>query len=238
MPKISINHIMHIDNLSSLCIHAKSGIAFIMNGKTGETFICHHPSIDSSGSVSGMKRNGNWNKNDLVVRNVYGCNVNISKICISSLYDIIASIKCRCSECMQHVYSTNQKHFLRKIFYNKESFNICPKCMSVKCITTNHQLSAIDGYKLSDDELTAFAILLADKKDKDDSLSFFGTNKTCINCLEKEKHVYSSIKNDAMSSLNVSIKESDNGKNVTVSFDTGKDINNDVINEFILSLLS
>ena len=63
----------------------KKGIIGIKNYSQGFMNIAH-PNIDSSGSVSGMKKLGYWGKTDKIEK-VFGCNVNKSKIVISDEID-------------------------------------------------------------------------------------------------------------------------------------------------------
>ena len=74
-----------------------TGIAWIENGKAG---IGHsaHPNIHSSGSVSGMKNLGYWDKKDKTVRS-HGFIYNISVKVMSDKFDKIAGNFCQCTTC-------------------------------------------------------------------------------------------------------------------------------------------
>lgn len=66
----------------------KNGIVVIENGSTGSGHSCH-PNIDVSGSVSGMKKLGYWQKDAKVVR-ANGFYYNTSSIVISDPLDLLA----------------------------------------------------------------------------------------------------------------------------------------------------
>ncbi len=72
----------------------KTGIAFIENGKTGTIHSCH-ASIDSSGSVRGMKKLGYWLKKDRTVK-TNGFIFNIDSLVVSDELDEIARKFCKC----------------------------------------------------------------------------------------------------------------------------------------------
>ena len=72
----------------------KTGIAFIENGCTGCEHSCH-ANIDTTGSVSGMKKLGYWRKEDRTVRS-RGAIYNIDKLVVTDELDEIARQYCRC----------------------------------------------------------------------------------------------------------------------------------------------
>ena len=82
-----------------LFIDDKTGIAWIENGSTG-TGHSVHPNIDITGSVSGMKKLGYWDKSDIVVRS-HGYHYNISKFVCSDELDKIVADYCRCESCLE-----------------------------------------------------------------------------------------------------------------------------------------
>ena len=93
--------IIKIDEHATLYRDSKTGIAIITDGTAG---ICHscHPSIDSSGSVRGMKKKGYWNKNDKVER-AFGYQYNTSQFVIEedNKYDQIVADECNCDSCIE-----------------------------------------------------------------------------------------------------------------------------------------
>ena len=179
----TVDFICYVDRHTPLIRHIKTGVAIIE--KDGK-YYSHHSLIKSNESVSKMKKDKQWGSSDLVVRNVYGHNVNISKIHISSLYEIITSLVCQCSECMQSQYSNARKHLLRIVYDNIKSFKICPACLKVSCLFIDNHLMAADGLKLSIDEATAFTIL----KEGNGTWFFIGrlfqVATTCCECISKK----------------------------------------------------
>jgi hypothetical protein len=71
-----------------------NGLAWVEDGSTGLGHSCH-PNIDASGSVSGMKKRGYWNKNDRTV-NSHGFIYNIDEYVVSDALDRLAGQNCRC----------------------------------------------------------------------------------------------------------------------------------------------
>lgn len=191
---MTTKNLLKLNDITSLCMHKKSGITFIKDGSTGETFISHHPSIDSSGSVIGMKNLKYWGKNDLIIRNVCGQSVNISKSDCrdSDVNTYITKITCCCNECINSSISKSEKNFLRVIYDKLESIKICPMCYKVESIDEKH--SFINGFKLSTNEVMAIAVL--NKK------TFIGTtpidvmkfahkeSSTCADCREKIENTF------------------------------------------------
>lgn len=151
--------LLKLNNLVSLCMHKKSGITFIKDGFTGATFISHHPAIDSSGSVIGMKNLKYWGKNDLVIRNVCGQSVNISRsdCSHSGVKSYITKITCCCNECINLSNSKAEKKFLRIIYENFDSVKICPMCYNIESV--DEKYSFLNGFKLSVNEAMAIAAL-------------------------------------------------------------------------------
>lgn len=78
-----------------------TGIAWIEDGSTGCGHSCH-PNIDSTGSVTGMKKLGYWNKKDRIVRS-HGFQYNIDKFVIDTKdeFDIIVAKECACAGCQE-----------------------------------------------------------------------------------------------------------------------------------------
>ena len=72
----------------------KTGIAWVQDGSTGCGHSCH-PNIDHSGSVTGMKSRGFWNKEDRVIK-CGGYSYNISRLVIDDKLDEVAAAQCRC----------------------------------------------------------------------------------------------------------------------------------------------
>lgn len=79
----------------------RNGIAWIENGSTGLGHSCH-PNIDASGSVSGMKNRGYWDKTDKVIQS-HGFKYNISRFVIDkeNEFDRIVADECMCQECLK-----------------------------------------------------------------------------------------------------------------------------------------
>lgn len=77
----------------------ENGLVMIQDGSTG-MFHSVHPNIDSTGSVSGMKKLGYWGKGDVTLR-AGGFIHNISRIAYSNddPLDMIAYEKCMCPTC-------------------------------------------------------------------------------------------------------------------------------------------
>lgn len=76
-----------------------TGIAWIEDGSTGCGHSCH-ANIDSSGSVSGMKKLGYWDKEDRTVRS-HGFIYNIDTFVIDkeNELDLIVAEECTCQGC-------------------------------------------------------------------------------------------------------------------------------------------
>lgn len=79
----------------------KNGIAWIDDGRTG-LGISVHANIDSSGSVSGMKKLGYWKKSDRTIRS-HGWIYNIdSFVCNKDdELEMIVANECRCQGCLE-----------------------------------------------------------------------------------------------------------------------------------------
>lgn len=79
----------------------KNGIAWIEDGRTG-LGISVHGNISSSGSVSGMKNLGYWEKKDRTIRS-HGWIYNIdSFVCDKdNKLEIIVADECRCQGCIE-----------------------------------------------------------------------------------------------------------------------------------------
>ena len=94
-------HIQTIMPLVELYRYDSTGIALVEDGTTGNGHTCH-PSIDSTGSVRGIKQSRAWRKNDRVVR-CGGCIYNIDKFSVSDELDQIAANSCRCKACIGNI---------------------------------------------------------------------------------------------------------------------------------------
>ena len=75
----------------------KTGIAWIEDNTTGLSYSLH-PNIDSTGSISGMKKLGYWNKKDKTIK-TNGFIFNISQKYVSNEYNTILQKYCQCEEC-------------------------------------------------------------------------------------------------------------------------------------------
>lgn len=71
-----------------------TGIAFVENGRTGNGHSAH-PNIDSTGSVTGMKKLGFWRQEDRTKR-CGGAIYNIDKLAVSDELDELARQHCQC----------------------------------------------------------------------------------------------------------------------------------------------
>lgn len=71
-----------------------NGLAWVEDGSTGLGHSCH-PNIHGSGSVSGMKKQGYWDKDDQTIRS-HGFIYNISQVVAGDDLDLIALSHCRC----------------------------------------------------------------------------------------------------------------------------------------------
>jgi hypothetical protein len=76
-----------------------NGIAWVEDGSTGIGHSCH-PNIDASGSVSGMKNLGYWDKNDVVLKS-HGFKYNVSRFTVGDQLDEIAATYCECPVCRE-----------------------------------------------------------------------------------------------------------------------------------------
>lgn len=75
-----------------------TGIAVIENRMAGCVHSCH-PNIDVTGSVSGLKKQGYWEKKDRTVRfrhTIY----NVDSYIVSDHWDKIAAENCDCIGCL------------------------------------------------------------------------------------------------------------------------------------------
>mgnify|MGYP001251352533 CR=1 FL=1 len=71
-----------------------TGIAWIADGSTGLRYTVH-PSIDSSGSVAGMKSTGRWSPDARTVE-CDGIIYNIDELIVSDDNDRTVAAECRC----------------------------------------------------------------------------------------------------------------------------------------------
>lgn len=79
----------------------KNGIAWIEDGSTG-LGISIHPNIDKSGSVTGMKNLGYWDKSDRIVQS-HGWKYNIDRfVCDKeNEFEMIVADECMCQACIE-----------------------------------------------------------------------------------------------------------------------------------------
>lgn len=91
--------IRKIDEHATLYRDDRNGIAWIEDGSTGCGHSCH-ANIDASGSVTGMKNLGYWDKEDRVIQS-HGFKYNIDTFVIDkeNQYDLIVADECMCQGC-------------------------------------------------------------------------------------------------------------------------------------------
>lgn len=77
-----------------LCRDDRTGIAWVEDGSTGISHSCH-ASIDSTGSIRGMKKRGYWKQADRTVRS-HGCIFNIDTFIATDDLDWLAAENCQC----------------------------------------------------------------------------------------------------------------------------------------------
>ena len=84
-----------------LCKDKSTGLAWIINGRTGMAHSCH-PNIDSTGSVTGMKKLGYWGKKDRIIRS-HGFQYNIDRFVINTKdeLDVLVAEECMCAGCQE-----------------------------------------------------------------------------------------------------------------------------------------
>jgi len=95
--------VKELEPFIELHVDPKTGLAWVENGKTGNGHSAH-PNIDYTGSVSGMKKLGYWEKNDrtiLVRKHIY----NIDVCVVTDKYDAIAAEHCKCGGNHVHNFS-------------------------------------------------------------------------------------------------------------------------------------
>ena len=78
-----------------------NGIAWIEDGSTG-LGISVHPNLDKSGSVTGMKKLGYWDKSDRIVLS-HGWKYNIDRFVCDKKNDLemIVADECMCRACLK-----------------------------------------------------------------------------------------------------------------------------------------
>jgi len=86
--------IMEIEPYVKLYRCNETGIAWVEDGRSGNSY-SPHPNISSTGSVTGMKQQGYWNKADRTVK-AHGFIFNTDQSIITNQYDEIARMYCRC----------------------------------------------------------------------------------------------------------------------------------------------
>lgn len=93
--------IRQIGEYKNLYRDDKNGIAWIEDGSTGLGYSIH-PNIDSSGSVTGMKKLGYWGKKDRTIRS-HGFIYNIDKLsyCEKNRFEMIVLKECKCQACIE-----------------------------------------------------------------------------------------------------------------------------------------
>lgn len=94
--------IREIKEYTTLYRDDTSGIAWIEDGSTGMG-ISIHSSIDSSGSVRGMKNLGYWQKADRTIRS-HGWIYNIDTLIVdhnNPLEKLLADTECKCQACIE-----------------------------------------------------------------------------------------------------------------------------------------
>lgn len=93
-----------------LCRDDRTGIAWVEDGSTGMGHSCH-PSIDSTGSVLGMKERGYWRRSDRAVR-CSGAIYNIDSFVATDDLDWLAAEHCQCGG--KHLVKTQDGHLERR----------------------------------------------------------------------------------------------------------------------------
>lgn len=94
--------IRQINEYQALYRDTSNGIAWIEDGSTG-TGISIHSSIDSSGSIRGMKKIGYWRKSDRTIRS-HGFIYNIDTLSYdknNALERMLVSAECKCAACIE-----------------------------------------------------------------------------------------------------------------------------------------
>lgn len=86
--------IAHLNAHANVYRDRKTGIAWVEDYRTGTGHTCH-PSISETGSIRGMKQQGYWGKDDLIVKS-HGFYHNIDRLVVSDDLDEIARQYCRC----------------------------------------------------------------------------------------------------------------------------------------------
>ena len=91
--------IKNVTEYAKLYIDNTTGIAWIEDGSTG---LGHsvHPNIDVSGSITGMKQRGYWDKTDKCIKS-HGFIYNISKFVATDELDNIVADYCQCESCQE-----------------------------------------------------------------------------------------------------------------------------------------
>ena len=93
--------IREIEESLNLYRDDKNGIAWIEDGRTG-LGISVHANISSTGSVSGMKKLGYWDKKDRTVRS-HGWIYNIDRFVCDKNTELVMIVaeECRCLGCLE-----------------------------------------------------------------------------------------------------------------------------------------
>ena len=94
MAKVLVRNLTLYQNLYQ---DPKSGLAWIEDGLTG-LYHSVHANIHRTGSVTGMKKLGYWNKKDRIVR-TNGYIYNIDTFVIDSAMDGVVADYCMCEAC-------------------------------------------------------------------------------------------------------------------------------------------
>lgn len=96
----------------TLCKDNTTGIAWIINGRTGMSHSCH-PNIDISGSIRGMKNLGYWGKNDRIVRSHgYQYNIDLFVIDKNDELDVLVANECMCDSCIERRKSESKAEYM------------------------------------------------------------------------------------------------------------------------------
>ena len=93
--------IREIKSYANLYRDTNNGIAWIEDGSTG-LGISVHPNIDKTGSVTGMKNLGYWDKEDRIVQS-HGWKYNIDRFVCSKKdeLEMIVAGECMCQACIE-----------------------------------------------------------------------------------------------------------------------------------------
>jgi hypothetical protein len=91
-------HVREIEPHVNLFRDPRNGIAWIENGRTGTSHSCH-PSIDRTGNLTGMRKNGGWGNATVVQSHGFKYNVDSFVINKEDPFDLLVAQECQCSGC-------------------------------------------------------------------------------------------------------------------------------------------